>query len=73
MGIFPSASAAWRFSEEKFWKVNPDIISNGKLRVSYGALGNSNVKPYSYLEKFALKTYSTTGSSSEGRYLDGKA
>lgn len=51
----------------------PAIISNGKLRVSYGALGNSNVKPYSYLEKFTLKTYSTTGSSSEGRYLDGKA
>lgn len=72
-GFFPSASAAWRFSEEKFWKVNPDIISNGKLRVSYGALGNSNVKPYSYLEKFTLRTYSTTGSSSEGRYLDGKA
>ena len=72
-GFFPSASAAWRFSEEKFWKVNPAIISNGKLRVSYGALGNSNVKPYSYLEKFSLKTYSTTGSSSEGRYLDGKA
>ena len=72
-GFFPSASAAWRFSEEKFWKVNPAIISHGKLRVSYGALGNSNVRPYSYLEKFALKTYSTTGSSSEGRYLDGKA
>ena len=57
-GFFPSASAAWRFSEEKFWKVNPAIISHGKLRVSYGALGNSNVRPYSYLEKFALKTYS---------------
>ena len=53
--------------------MNPAIISHGKLRVSYGALGNSNVRPYSYLEKFALKTYSTTGSSSEGRYLDGKA
>ena len=46
-GFFPSASAAWRFSEEKFWKVNPAIISHGKLRVSYGALGNSNVRPYS--------------------------
>ena len=45
-GFFPSASAAWRVSEEPFWNVNPKAISNLKIRASYGALGNSNVSPY---------------------------
>lgn len=72
-GFFPSASAAWRLSEERFWKVDPKFLSNVKLRMSYGALGNSNVNPYSYLEKFSLSTFSTTGTSTDGRYLDGSA
>lgn len=53
-GFFPSASFAWRPSMENFWKVNPDIISNMKVRVSYGELGNGNVAAYSYLENFTF-------------------
>lgn len=48
--FFPSVSGGWRVSEESFWKVNPDIFSNLKVRASYGSLGNGNVSPYSYLE-----------------------
>lgn len=58
-GFFPSASAAWRPSMEHFWKVNPMIVSNLKLRFSYGELGNGNVAAYSYLEKFSFGNMST--------------
>ena len=38
-GLFPSVSAAWRFSEESFMK---DLTwwTNGKIRASWGKLGN---------------------------------
>lgn len=39
-GFFPSASAAWRVSQEHWWKVNPKFISALKFRVSYGVLGD---------------------------------
>ncbi len=39
-GFFPSASAAWRVSQEHWWKVNPKWISALKFRVSYGVLGD---------------------------------
>ncbi|GBU07591.1 SusC/RagA family TonB-linked outer membrane protein [Bacteroidales bacterium] len=42
-GNFPSLSVGWRFTEESFFKVNPTLLSNGKLRASWGQTGNSNV------------------------------
>ncbi|MBW8686418.1 SusC/RagA family TonB-linked outer membrane protein [Chitinophaga rhizophila] len=41
-GIFPSASAGWRFTQENFLKENTAMrwLNEGKLRVSYGNLGN---------------------------------
>ena len=71
-GFFPSASAAWRVSQEKFWNVSPMAVSNLKVRASYGALGNSNVDPYTYLETFGLSTFGT-GSGDAARYLFGQA
>ena len=41
-GIFPSASAGWRISKEKFMD-NVKIINDLKLRASYGILGNNEV------------------------------
>lgn len=43
-GFFPSAAVGWRFSEEDF--IKPSVegwMTNGKLRLSYGALGNNSV------------------------------
>lgn len=54
--FFPSVSAGWRVNEEAWFKVNPDVLSNLKIRGSYGALGNGNVATYSYDESFAIKT-----------------
>lgn len=42
-GYFPSVATAWRFSDEPFMKKYKNILSNGKLRVSYGETGNSNI------------------------------
>jgi TonB-linked SusC/RagA family outer membrane protein len=42
-GYFPSASLGWRFSDEAFMQPFTAWFSNGKLRVSYGQTGNSNV------------------------------
>jgi TonB-linked SusC/RagA family outer membrane protein len=48
-GNFPSASVAWRLSDESFMNVI-NQISNLKLRVSYGVVGNDGpVGPYTYL------------------------
>ena len=44
---------------EPFWKVNPNIISNLKVRFSYGELGNGNVAAYSYLENFTFGNLSS--------------
>lgn len=61
--FFPSFSAGWRISEEPFWKISDKILSNVKIRASYGSLGNGNVTPYSYMELLSIKT--------SGRVLEG--
>ena len=38
--FFPSASAGWRISEEKFFKPLNKVVDNLKIRASVGALGN---------------------------------
>ncbi len=49
---FPSLSAAWRISKEKFFNV--PFISELKLRGSWGKLGNQEVGDYSYIQTYAL-------------------
>jgi TonB-linked SusC/RagA family outer membrane protein len=45
-GYFPSAAASWKISNEKFFK--SDVISELKLRGSYGILGSANLSNYQY-------------------------
>lgn len=47
-GYFPSASLAWTFTEEEFMKPLKQIISNGKLRLSWGLTGNNRIGEYDY-------------------------
>jgi TonB-linked SusC/RagA family outer membrane protein len=47
--FFPSAALAWRVSEEAFLK-GSNVISNLKLRTSYGLTGNSEIPPYTSVE-----------------------
>lgn len=52
-GYFPSASLAWRFSDESFFK-NIPVISDGKLRFSVGQTGNEAIGNYTAQGEFAV-------------------
>src|SRR5690606_34417515 len=39
-GFFPSAGIAWSISNEPFWKPIKPIVSNLRLRATYGIVGN---------------------------------
>ncbi|MBK8289952.1 MAG: TonB-dependent receptor [Flammeovirgaceae bacterium] len=59
-GFFPSASAAWRLSEEDFIKNNMPGITQLKLRASYGLLGNDNIPPFQYAALYGTGTYNSS-------------
>jgi len=42
-GLFPSVSAGWVISGESFMEAARDYLSQLKLRLSYGSLGNQNI------------------------------
>lgn len=63
-GWFPSLSAGWRVSEEKFMAGTKSWLSNLKLRLSWGISGNAAVSAYSTLG--ALSAYNVY------YYLEGK-
>jgi TonB-linked SusC/RagA family outer membrane protein len=42
-GLFPSVSAGWFLSREKFWDPVQNVVNTFKLRASYGKLGNQSV------------------------------
>lgn len=51
--FFPSASLGYRFSQEKYWNSLRNVVSNGKLRVSYGEIGNDQVEQSYFLSTAA--------------------
>lgn len=55
-GYFPSGSFAWRVKKEKFLE-NVDAITDMKLRLGYGQVGNNRINDYLY-----LSTYNNNGS-----------
>ena len=42
-GYFPSVSAGWLVSNERFWKPVASVLDYFKLRVSWGQVGNQNI------------------------------
>ena len=59
-GYFPSVSAGWRITEEKFMEGTRSWLDNLKLRLAWGLSGNAAVSPYQTL---ATVTATTPGSS----------
>jgi TonB-linked SusC/RagA family outer membrane protein len=55
--FFPSAALAWRVSEEDFLK-GSNVISNLKIRTSYGLTGNSEIPSYQSIARLS-STYAT--------------
>jgi len=47
--FFPSVSAGWRVSEESFIKNNLSLITNLKIRGSYGLMGADAGNPFEYI------------------------
>ncbi|MEO6916980.1 MAG: SusC/RagA family TonB-linked outer membrane protein, partial [Chitinophagaceae bacterium] len=49
-GLFPGISAGWRISEEDFFKRAVPVVSNLKLRASWGRTGQERgINPFDYL------------------------
>ena len=48
-GYFPSIAGAWTVTNEKFMESTRDVLSNLKIRASYGIIGNQDITPYSTL------------------------
>jgi len=61
-GLFPSAAASWRISQEKFYHSN--VVTDLKLRASYGVTGNQEIGNYNSI--------STLGASTTGYLVGGK-
>jgi len=60
-GLFPSIALAWKISEERFLK-DKNVISNLKLRGSWGATGSQAIDPYVTLNQlFSGKTVFNDG------------
>ena len=47
-GVFPSVALGWTISKENFLKDN-EVLSNLKLRASYGELGSQEISDYAYI------------------------
>ncbi|MDM1294181.1 TonB-dependent receptor [Sphingobacterium sp. N143] len=56
-GFFPSASAGWRFSEEDFLTNAKAWLTEGKVRASWGRLGNQNIGTYPAVASLNLGSY----------------
>lgn len=59
-GIFPSASLAWRISEEDFFK-NISFVNDMKLRAGYGVTGNQEIGNYSFASALNTIKYNFNG------------
>ncbi|MGM9762783.1 MAG: SusC/RagA family TonB-linked outer membrane protein [Candidatus Cryptobacteroides sp.] len=60
VGYFPSASVAWRLSEEPFMK-NVTWLDQFKLRFSVGASGNDRIANYATMALLTTDYYSVNG------------
>lgn len=58
-GYFPSASVAWRISDEQFFKNVKELsfINDMKIRVSYGVTGNFEIGNYDHLATMSTDNY----------------
>ncbi|HUN01989.1 MAG TPA: TonB-dependent receptor [Niabella sp.] len=67
--FFPSTALAWRISEEDFLK-DGRLISNLKLRASFGAAGNSEIGSYRSQANLSSNSYIFNGSRVTGSSID---
>lgn len=56
-GDFWSVSGSWRFSEENFFAPLKSVVSDGKLRLSYGVNGTQPSNYYDYMNLYKYGEY----------------
>jgi TonB-linked SusC/RagA family outer membrane protein len=74
-GYFPSASIAWRASDETFIK-DLELFSDLKFRVSWGVTGNQAINPYQTLARISsggYYPYNGTDGTDIGFYISAAA
>ena len=62
-GNFPSVSAGWRFTDEPFMANLRGILTDGKLRASWGVTGNQEIGDYDSYQQFVFGSYFYNGIS----------
>ena len=67
-GFFPSVSAGWVMTNEKFMQGTKSWLDFFKIRASWGQNGNKNISKYQYLATIAL-----SGESGDSGYKFGSA
>ncbi len=74
-GYFPSASAAWRISQEKFFLDSriSSVVNNLKLRVGYGVTGNNNISNNQYATEVSMGVYPMDNNEQNATYVFGSA
>lgn len=53
-GFFGSGSMAWRFTDEEFLSFTKSFLDDGKLRYSYGSLGNDAIGNYESIPRVEI-------------------
>jgi TonB-linked SusC/RagA family outer membrane protein len=71
-GYFPSASAAWRFSDESFAD-GLGFLTDGKIRLSIGQTGNESIPNYISGGEFAIGTNYLTNSGASPTVMPNQA
>lgn len=62
-GTFPSVSLGWRFSDEPLFKGLKGILTDGKLRASWGITGNQAIGNFDAVQQFVFGKYFYQGVS----------
>ena len=62
-GNFPSVSVGWRFSDEAFMDGLRGVLTDGKIRASWGITGNQEIGDYDAVQQFIFGSYYYNGVS----------
>src|SRR5690554_11122 len=60
-GFFPAAAFAWRISEESFMENTSNWLSNLKMRLSYGEVGNNRIGSTMYKLEYSVRNQKPYG------------
>jgi len=62
-GNFPSVSVGWRISDEKFMDRFKGVLTDAKVRASWGTTGNQGIGDYDAAQQFVFGSYFYNGVS----------